>query len=57
MILEKCKKKYRQAVNTYAEHYSNRERKSHMTFKRLSERFIVMVLWRKSLKNPKLMWL
>jgi len=27
MILGKCKKNYRQAANTYAERYLNRERK------------------------------
>jgi len=41
MVLEKCRKNYRQAANTCAERYSNHERKSHMTFKRLSECFIV----------------
>jgi len=43
MILEECKKNYRQAANTYAKRYSNRERKLHMAFKRLSEHFIAYV--------------
>jgi len=40
MILGECRKNYRQATNTYAKHYPNRERKSHVALKRLLERFI-----------------
>jgi len=43
MVLGKCRKKYRQIANTYT--YPNREKKSHMAFKWLSE--CLMVLWRK----------
>jgi len=40
LILGKYRKKYHQAANIYAERYPNHERKSHMAFKWLSERFI-----------------
>jgi len=35
MVLGECRRNYRQAANTYAERYPNRERKSYMVFKRL----------------------
>jgi len=35
MVLGEYKKNYRQAANTYAERYPNRERKSHVAFKQL----------------------
>jgi len=40
IVLGECRKKYRQAANTYTECYPNRERKLHMVFKWLMERFI-----------------
>jgi len=40
MVLRECRKNYCQAINIYAECYFIRERKSHMAFKRLLERFI-----------------
>jgi len=39
-VLGECRKNYRQAANTYTERYLNHEKKSHVSFKRLSERFI-----------------
>jgi len=39
IVLGECRKNYRQATNTYAERYPNREKKLHMTFKRLLDLF------------------
>ena len=39
MVLEECRKHYRNAQDLYAARYPDRQQKSHMTFKRLADRF------------------
>ena len=38
-MLGECRKHYRKAQDLYAAHYADRQQKSHMTFKRLVDRF------------------
>ena len=39
MVLGECRKHYTNAQDLYAVRYPNRQRKSHMAFKRLADRF------------------
>ena len=39
MVLEECRKYYRNAQDLYAARYPDRQQKSHMAFKRLADRF------------------
>ena len=39
VVLGKCRKHYRNAQDSYAACYPDRQQKSHMTFKRLADRF------------------
>jgi len=45
MVLREYRKNYCQTANKYVECYLTRERKSHMAFKRLLERFIAFYLY------------
>ena len=39
MVLRECRKHYRNAHDLFAAHYPDRQQKSHMSFKRLADRF------------------
>ena len=39
MVLEECRKHYRNAQDLYPARYAHRQQKSYMAFKRLADRF------------------
>ena len=39
MVLEECRKYYRNTQDLYASRYADRQQKPHMAFKRLADRF------------------